>query len=299
MLFSKKTLKRAAALVLASVMFVGSCIPVSATRSTPRVLVPTAGGTQVISSGPASIDITNASEGYVVASYSGGCPKVKFQLTGPNGVKYTYNLHGGAEVFPLVAGSGNYEVGIFENIAGNRYSVCMQTNISVNIVNGFGPYLYPNQYVNFNQGSAAVMKGQQLAAGCPGDIDVIKNVYDFVTGNIRYDYNKASAVQSGYISNVDATLSGGSGICLDYAALMASMLRSNGIPTRLEVGYAGTAYHAWISTYLQDAGWVNGVIQFNGNSWSLMDPTFAANCSEKTIKNYIGNGSNYQIKYVY
>ena len=91
----------------------------------------------------------------------------------------------------------------------------------------------------------------------------------------------------------------GTGICLDYAAVMASMLRSQNIPTRLEVGYAGNAYHAWISTYITDIGWVNGVIEFNGTSWSLMDPTFAANTNETTLKNFIGNGSNYKTKYIY
>ena len=54
------------------------------------------------------------------------------------------------------------------------------------------------------------------------------------------------------------------------------MLRSQGIPTRLEVGYAGTVYHAWISTYIKDVGWINGIIQFNGSGWTLIDPTTAS-----------------------
>jgi hypothetical protein len=94
-------------------------------------------------------------------------------------------------------------------------------------------------------------------------------------------------------------LQSGTGICLDYAAVMASMLRSQNIPTRLEVGYAGTAYHAWISTYIAEVGWVNGIISFDGKSWSLMDPTFAANSSQQTLKNFIGDGSNYSTKYIY
>ena len=77
------------------------------------------------------------------------------------------------------------------------------------------------------------------------------------------------------------------------------MLRSQNIPTRLEVGYAGSAYHAWISTYITDVGWVNGIIQFDGVSWSLMDPTFAANSSEEELRSFIGDGSNYTLKYRY
>ena len=76
---------------------------------------------------------------------------------------------------------------------------------------------------------------------------MITRIYDYITGNITYDYDKASDPPTGYTSDVDAILDSGTGICLDYAAVMASMLRSQRIPTRLEVGYAQDAYHAWIS----------------------------------------------------
>ena len=80
---------------------------------------------------------------------------------------------------------------------------------------------------------------------------------------------------------------------------MASMLRSQRIPTHMEVGYAGEVYHAWISTYIQDIGWVNGIIQFDGINWSLMDPTFASSTDAKELKKFIGDGSNYSVKYIY
>jgi len=80
---------------------------------------------------------------------------------------------------------------------------------------------------------------------------------------------------------------------------MAAMLRSQRIPTKLEIGYAGDAYHAWVTTYVEDVGWINGIIQFDGNEWTLMDPTFAANADTKTLKKFVGDGSNYTIKYEY
>ena len=42
----------------------------------------------------------------------------------------------------------------------------------------------------------------------------------------------------------------------------------------------GDVYHAWISTYIKDKGWVNGIIEFDGNDWKLMDPTFASTSSD-------------------
>ena len=91
----------------------------------------------------------------------------------------------------------------------------------------------------------------------------------------------------------------GKGICFDYAALMAAMLRSQRIPTKLQVGYAGEAYHAWISCYVDEIGWVDNMISFDGKDWSLMDPTLAANNDDDTVKDYIGDGSRYIIKYTY
>ena len=81
--------------------------------------------------------------------------------------------------------------------------------------------------------------------------------------------------------------------------MMQKMMGSQNIPTRLEIGYAGDAYHAWVSTYVKDIGWVNGIIEFNGKDWELMDPTFASNMSEENLKSFIGEGDNYITQYVY
>ena len=80
---------------------------------------------------------------------------------------------------------------------------------------------------------------------------------------------------------------------------MTSMLRSQRIPTRLEVGYAQDAYHAWISVYTEETGWLNGIIEFDGNVWTLVDPTFGANTSDKALKKFIGDGSNYVLQKMY
>jgi hypothetical protein len=272
----------------------------SATKrnSNPVVYTPVASGVTVYSNSLAEIDASNVSEGYIMVNYKGTNPKVKLQMTGSNGVTYTYNLNGGYETFPLSAGSGTYKIAIYENVTGNQYSTALSQTITANITNTFGPYLYPNQYVNFNASSKVVAKAKELAAGCTSDLDVVTKVYNYAT-TITYDYNKANTVQSGYTPDPDAILASGTGICFDYAAVMASMLRSQDIPTRLEVGYAGTAYHAWISTYIKDVGWVNGIISFDGTNWSLMDPTFAASTDATTLKNFIGDGSNYKTKYIY
>lgn len=268
--------------------------------NTPNCLIPSADGTTVYSNEYVIIDASNTDEGYIMVAYLSNCPKVKLQLIGPDHMTYTYDLIGNDyEVFPLSAGNGSYQLGIYENVDGNQYATVFSENLEVNITNTMGAFLYPNQYVNFNASSQVVSAASELVANAHDDLEAIIFIYDYVVENITYDFEKAKTVQSGYIPDVDVIFSIKTGICLDYAAVMASMLRSQQIPTRLEVGYAGDAYHAWISTYVEDQGWVNGIIQFDGQNWSLMDPTFAANTGEKELKNFIGDGSNYVTKYIY
>lgn len=268
--------------------------------NTPLCLVPEADGILEMRNDVAVIDYSHADQGYICADYSGSVSKIKLILSGPDGTDYTYDLHGnGYEVFPLSAGSGSYKATIYENISGTSYSTCLYAGFDAELANEFGPFLYPNQYVNFNADSKAVAKGAELAAGADTDLDVVINIYDYITASIKYDYNKASDPPAGYVTDVDEILSSGTGICLDYAALMSAMLRSQQIPTRLEVGYAKDAYHAWISVYTEETGWLNGLIEFTGSSWTLVDPTFGANSSEKSLKKFIGDGTNYTLKKVY
>ncbi len=270
--------------------------------NTAVCLVPVASGETVYSNEAAIIDASNITEGYVIVHYTGTSGKVKLQVTGPDQITYTYSLAtsgGKDEVFPLPSGDGTYLVNVFENIEGNQYSTAFSQELSVTLSDQMLPFLYPNQYVNFTADMAAIALGEDLALSADTDLDVVTNVYNYIINTISYDYEEAETVQSGYIPDIDEVLSTKKGICLDYAALMTAILRSQRIPTRMEVGYAGSAYHAWLSTYIEDVGWVNGIIEFDGTSWSLMDPTFASNTSEESLKSFIGDGESYSTKYIY
>ena len=265
--------------------------------NTPVVLTGQADGTVTYGCESVTIDASHISEGYIMVSYTGTNEKVKLQITGPDEVVYTYDLHGDYETFPLTAGSGSYTVGVFENIEGTSYSTLFTQTIDVKIDDEFGPYLYANQYVNYDGDSKVVEKAEELSKPCNDDLEVIEQVYNYMISNFTYDYDKAESVQSGYLPDVDEVFEAQTGICFDYAAVMAAMLRSQRIPTRLEVGYAGDVYHAWISTDIEEQGWVNGIIQFDGKNWELMDPTFASTSSKP--EDFITNTDEYITKFVY
>lgn len=267
--------------------------------NSPKVLIPEAPGTALMGNSSIEIDVSNISEGYLMARYTGNASKVKFFIETPDQIRYTYDLPASQTyaALPLTAGNGTYTLDVREHVEGDLYSNLYKDTIKVSIDNEFSPFLYPNQYTWFTKDSRAVSQASALTKGVKDGLEAVGAVYDFVIKNISYDEEKARTVQSGYLPDVDETLESGKGICFDYAALMTAMLRSQGIPTKLEIGYSGEVYHAWISTWLAEKGWVENIIEFDGESWSLIDPTLAAGNKASSVKKYIGNGSNYTLMY--
>ena len=107
------------------------------------------------------------------------------------------------------------------------------------------------------------------------------------------NYEKKMAEQGTPVNREDFGGMGG------LAVAMTALLRSQRIPTKLVVGYSGQQYHAWISVYLEETGWMDKTIYFDGNSWVLVDPTLGATNKSSDVKRYVGDGSNYLVKYQY
>jgi hypothetical protein len=266
-----------------------------------NVRTPTASGTTTYSQKKTTIDASNINQGYVMVKYQGSREQIKVQIS-KGSTTYTYNLNAEDryEVFPLSEGNGTYSIKVFENLSGNQYAQVASQDINASMSDPYAPFLYPNQYINFNSSSACVAKAGQLAAGASDDLAIVSSIFDYVVNNTAYDYAKANSVQSGYLPNPDSTLASHTGICFDYASLMVAMLRSQNIPTKLVIGYTGDIYHAWASVYIRGQGWLDNAIYFDGQNWSLADPTFmstGANSAE--AKAYVGNAANYQAKYSY
>ena len=260
-----------------------------------------ASGTLTKKNGKAVIDYSNTKDGYVMVQYTASTTKkLKAQVKGPT-TTYTYNLTAGKwETFPLSDGNGSYQIVVYENTSGTKYASVLSVSTKVTLTDEFAPFLRPNQYVDYSVAPNTVAKAQELVAGKTETLDKVTAIYNYVVKNMTYDRVKAATVQSGYLPVLDTVLASKTGICFDYAALMAGMLRSQGVPCKLVVGYAGTVYHAWISVYSEKTGWVDGIIYFNGTSWQRMDPTFASSGKQSaSIMQYIGNGSNYTTKYLY
>lgn len=269
-----------------------------ATKTT--ILTPEAAGEKCYGENGVSIDASHITDGYIMVRYTGEAAKAKVQITVPDGSVYTYTLLGDSyETIPISSGSGKYQINVLEQAYDNMYALLFTADLEAELSDGFKPFLYPNQYVWFTADSNVVELARQQSEQSGSDLDYVARVYHYVIENIDYDTVKAQTVPGGYVPDVDAVLAEGKGICFDYASLMAAMLRCQGIPTKLQVGYSGQAYHAWISVYLEEAGWIDQVIRFDGKEWSLIDPTLAANNDAQAVRKYVGDGTNYTVKYSY
>ena len=271
----------------------------------PTILAPVASGKSVSSSGGAEIDYSNITDGYVMVRFPGtSSSRLKVRVYGPT-TEYTYDLSTGAwTTFPLSDGNGSYKVTVFQNTSGNKYATLASASFSVTLKDEFAPFLRPNQYVDYEDAVNTIALAAELTEGIDDPLQKVGVVYDYVVKNLTYDKALANKISSGqitsYLPDLDSVLEAKKGICFDYAALMTGMLRSQGMPCKLVVGYAGKAYHAWVSVWTEENGWVDGVIYFDGTTWQRMDPTYASSgSSSASIMKYIGNGKNYTTKYLY
>lgn len=247
--------------------------------------------------GPVKLDASALEEGVVAVSAQSGS-RLKFQIV-LGEMKYNYDLSndGRAAVFPLNMGDGSYTFRLMEQVGESKYACTWSESREVTMKDDFQPFLRPSQMVDYTADSQCVAKARELAAGCEKDIDAASAIYDYLVDHIRYDDDKAATVQPGYLPSPDETLQTGKGICFDYAALAAAMMRSLGIPCKLITGYVGDEiYHAWNSFYIHDQGWVTVEIKAPANQWKRVDITFAAGGVDAKK---LDDDSRYTTRYIY
>lgn len=288
---------------LAGVGCGGSEASESGTYTLPELVIPAYSGADTSSCDVGGFDTTGADSGYVMASYTGGVP-AKLQVA-KDSMKYNYDIPATGEytIFPLQMGSGTYSIRLLVSVGDNRYTAVLEEDVDAAVASEFAPFVVPNQIVDYNADSACVTFAREQAAGVSSDADVVKAVYAYIKDHVTYDVAKAQSPPAGYIPSVDDTFLTNTGICFDYASLAAAMLRSCGIPTKVETGYISPSgiYHAWNEVYVKDSGWIEVGFKIDANTWTLLDLTFAAGSSKGDLSNFIGDGNEntYETQYTY
>lgn len=213
------------------------------------IVWPEASGEVTNSSDKLTIDLSHAEQGYVMARGPSTNKRLKLRVE-KSGVKnpLDYDLNGQEnwEIIPLQLGDGDYKFTLFVQASGTKYTIGGQLTVSARLDNQNGAFLIPSQYVYYEPDTEAIEKSEELCAGLTTDREKFEAVREYINSNYEYDFNKAKTVTGGTLPSVEYVWEKGMGICQDLAALAACMLRVQGVPTRLDIGYVGgNYYHAW------------------------------------------------------
>lgn len=240
---------------------------------------------------PARLDLSRLEDGVVRVRYTGeGETRVKLQLTKTDGTDYNYDLNTGGdwEQFTLTEGDGEYTLRVLENVREDRYTPVFDCALTLALSDPAAPFRQSSQFVSFTADSAAAALAEELTGGMETEGEKISAVFDYVVENLTYDGERAATVEAGYLPDVDDVLARGKGICFDYAAVMAAMLRSQGVACKLAVGWAGKQYHAWVE------------VPGETGEWGRMDPTFfSANRDDRKVLDFVSDPGNYKVRYYY
>lgn len=251
--------------------------PESPAQQVSEILWPQSLGVDVLTdSRYAMVDMSNVSQGYVTARLLSSASKIKLQIS-KDDKKYNYDLTSSDyTAFPLQMGNGIYTIKILSQIEGTKYAVVASTQKEVTIQDEFSVYLYPNQVVNYGPDSIVVNKSFELTKDDKDNLTRIYHLFEYTVDVLDYDYEKADYVSDTYVlPDLTQAIENGSGICFDYASLLAALCRIQGIPARIIVGWTDIEYHAWVEIYLENEGWINPKVYFAKNDWSLVDPAFS------------------------
>jgi transglutaminase/protease-like cytokinesis protein 3 len=231
------------------------------------------------------IDASNSERGLVQIQYDGDLSKPVKVLVEANGDKNVYSIRDNNSSFvPLQMGLGSYKISVLQNVSGNKYKPLLSQTISVSKVDTQFMFSSPSLLIAFNNKMKSVADYGELISGKKLD-EKIKVVYEDIVKNYSYDFEKVKSLPSDYVPVIDEMYSQKKGICYDYSALLAGVLRSQGVPTKLVMGYAPNVkeYHAW-NEILLDGQWIVVDTTYDSQlAKANMSYTFKKDASERKV----------------
>ena len=212
---------------------------------------PEQSGEEVVKKRAFSVDSSNTEDGYFMAMHDEYGGKLKMRVA-KDGQIYTYDLNGTGEYesFPLQLGDGTYTMSVYKNVESNKYSKEAEVTLNVELENEYTPFLSPSQYVYYTPEFKAVEQSNLLCEGLETDVEKYNAIVNYVSANFKYDYERAASNPGFYLGDVEGCFETQMGLCQDLSAMTACMLRVQGIPSQLVIGYADKYYHAWNKVYV-------------------------------------------------
>ena len=77
----------------------------------------------------------------------------------------------------MAEGNTAYTIYLLYEVGG-RYAMEMTLKVNVEMTDQFGPYLRPNQFVNYTKSTKVVKKAASITKNCKNDLAKVKKVYN-------------------------------------------------------------------------------------------------------------------------
>ena len=239
-------------------------------------------GDKILKNEAAQIDYSNINEGYIIAWVYDADPQKKFKIRLEEGGRaQNFSAHPAhKEIYiPMVFGTGIYRIAILRQVSGSQYKQVLSLTEPVKLISALSPWLHPTAYCEYFPDSKCVQVAADICRLELTDFDCLKKITSWVIDNLEYDHALAAVVNddktSFWIPEPDAVLAKKKGICWECASLTAAMLRSQGVPAKIVVGWVGAAYHAWNEVYLTTDGFLEPGCYLRKGAWALLDLTTA------------------------
>lgn len=126
-------------------------------------------------------------------------------------------------------------------------------------------YTVPTRYWQATS-QTLLVKASQAVAGNDLVIDKVRSLHKLTIDTLSYNNEK---IKYNIRQGSDKALANpDNAVCLEYSDLMIALLRSQGIPARMPVGYAyagnlkqskavSDSLHSWVEAYVPGIGWMN------------------------------------------
>lgn len=219
-----------------------------AIASLPDANWPSADGTVKKQSAGLTVDASHADHGYIMVKGPETNKRLKLRVKfGDQTLDYDLAGDGKYEVIPLQLGNGTYVCTLYKNVSGKKYAEEGRVSVKADMADPNMAFLYPNQFVPYDQNSAAVIKSGEICQGLSGQQERFEAIRKFIVTGFVYDYVKMVTVKPGMKPDIDGCMEKRMGICQDLAAMAACMLRVQGIPAKMMIGELDNGmYHAWV-----------------------------------------------------
>ena len=216
--------------------------------------------------------------------------RIKFLVTfGDQMYQYNIRKTDHFQWFPFQLGNGQYTIGVYENVEGTRFTPLVTETVNIKLDDTSRVFLNSIQLINWSDRMNTVTLARELTQDMTTENEKIEVIYQYMVQQFRYDFDKVQNLTYDYIPVIDEVVRRKLGICYDYSAVFASMLRSLGIRTKLVMGFTKNVkeFHAWNEVFMDD-------------KWVVVDTTFdSAMFAARVVFDFEKPREDYTISFIY